>query len=187
MAFFFKRYSPSNREELLSLLGDTYSAGEKNLLILEKNFPCGQEGEIPLLGQDAEGRVVLMEAWPEEGEIPLMGILRRFRWISDNRSILARIFKEKKIDEEKDPHLVIFSPSSGGLGKEILSFLKLPGISLYSYTCLEMEGKRGLLLEEIFRKEEKGGRQSREEELEKLGKEEEEALKRLGKKVAASP
>lgn len=44
-----------------------------------------------------------------------------------------------------------------------------------------------MLLEEIFRKEEKGGRQSREEELEKLGKEEEEALKRLGKKVAASP
>lgn len=96
-------------------------------------------GPLDILAVDEEGALVVIELKNEvdEGEDQLLQAIRYYDWCFENRSWLSHAYKEKSIDPQKDPRLVLVAPDFSESLKRLAKYLAVE-VELYHYQAIEL-------------------------------------------------
>lgn len=94
----------------------------------------------------------------------LMNIVSSFNWIKENQYLLSKAYSESSSEINHSPlFLVIVSGFSPDFLTS-LTYLNVPGIHLYQFFCMDVNGEKGIMLEEIQLPDKKTSSMNHEEQ-----------------------
>ncbi len=91
------------------------------------------------------GRLTLLAA--ADGAADLRPIVAGFRWLAENRPLLAMAMPQFKIDPQAEPHLRLFVDRLHGAADALRPLLRDDQVTVRTYRTLRWGEKTGLLLE----------------------------------------
>jgi hypothetical protein len=109
-------------------------------------------GPLDILAVDEEGALAIIELKNEidEEENQLLQALRYYDWCFENRAWLANAYKEKSIDPQKDPRLILVAPDFSESLKRLAKFLAVE-VELYRYQAIELSsGEKTIICNQLF-------------------------------------
>lgn len=149
-----KKIEIKEREELEPILVANPEVLEEGLRIVTHQLTT-PTGPLDILAVDEEGALVVIELKNEvdEKEDQLLQAIRYYDWCFENRSWLAHAYKEKSIDPQKDPRLVLVAPDFSESLKRLAKYLAVE-VELYRYQAIELPtGERAVICNQSFYEE----------------------------------
>ncbi len=141
-----KKLDLESKSQLVELLSEYYSHSDSGMNVIAKNFACGKESKIDLLGIDGDGRLKIILGDIVENDHLVLDALYQFHWVIEN---LQLIFPKLSYDYSQPPEIVLISPNFSTRVKTIVRFLGSVRIDLVEFRYLELKGEKGLLLEPV--------------------------------------
>jgi len=93
-----------------------------------------------------DGRLTLV-AVARQGLAELSGIGEAFRWLTENRKLIAMAVPQLAIDPQHAPSLMLLADQSDAPALKLRPMLQSGQVTVQTYRTLRFSGKRGLLLE----------------------------------------
>jgi hypothetical protein len=112
-------------------------------------------GPLDILAVDDDGALVIIELKNEvdEEEAQLLQGLRYYDWCFENRAWLANAYRNKGIDAQKEPRLILVAPDFSDSLKRLAKYLTLE-IEIFRYQAIEMpDGQRDIVCNQVLYEE----------------------------------
>jgi hypothetical protein len=135
--------------QLREMLASNPEAIEKDFIVLKQEFPT-ESGPIDLLCVDNEGRLCVVELKLGQDDTMLLQALRYYDWVYANRDRIKEMFKDKNIDADKEPKIVLIARDFSETLVKSAKYI-VPRIDIYGYKYLESAKtkEKGLWLNSI--------------------------------------
>lgn len=142
----FQEIDIEREPELREMLASDPEIIEKGLTVLKQEYPT-ESGPIDLLCADDEGRLCVVELKVDQDDTMLLQALRYYDWVYTNRDRIKEMFKEKTIDSNKEPKVILIARDFSETLVKSAKYIT-PRIDLYSYKYLQSSktNEKGLLL-----------------------------------------
>lgn len=134
-------------KELEDMLKDNLHLVEEGLKFIDNQIAAGR-GPLDILAVDSGKSLAVIELKVSESDEMLMQAIDYYHWVFEHIDSIKRMYPTSGVDYRQAPRLILIAPSfSNALLKRAL-YLKVQP-ELFTYKCLEAEGKRGLLFEAV--------------------------------------
>ena len=130
----FERYTPKTEKELHGIIEKELDALEEGLSCLKYEYYTG-EGTPDFLCVDSGGRIAIIEVKLSEDENILFQALRYYMIIDRDRYNISRSFRDKNIDPELHPRIILIAERFSDDIKNLSTLVK-PEVELFEYTAL---------------------------------------------------
>jgi hypothetical protein len=134
-------------KELEAMLKDNLHLIEEGLQFIDNQIVAGR-GPLDILAVDNGGSLVVMELKVVESDDMLVQALDYYDWTLKHIDSVKRMYSRSNVDYEQSPRLILVAPSFTQTLLWRAVYLTISP-ELFTFKCLELEGKRGLLLEEV--------------------------------------
>jgi hypothetical protein len=136
-----------SEKELEDMLKDNLHLVEEGLKFIDNQIAAGC-GPLDILAVDSGNSLVVIELKIGESDEMLMQAIDYYHWVFEHIDSLKRMYPTSGVDYRQMPRLILIAQSfSSTLLKRALYLTVQP--ELFTYKCLEAEGKRGLLFEAV--------------------------------------
>lgn len=134
-------------KELEGMLKDNLHLVEEGLKFIDNQITAGR-GPLDILAVDSGSSLVVIELKVSESDEMLMQAIDYYHWVFEHIDSIKRMYPTSGVDYRQTPRLILIALSfSSTLLKRALYLTVQP--ELFTYKCLEAEGKRGLLFEAV--------------------------------------
>lgn len=109
-------------------------------------------GPLDILVVDEDGALAVIELKNEivDGEGQLLQALRYYDWCFENRAWLASAYKNKGIDPQKEPRLILVAPDFSNALTRLAKYLAVE-VELFRYQAIELpDGQKDLVCSQVF-------------------------------------
>jgi hypothetical protein len=134
-------------KELEDMLKDNLHLIEEGLKFIDNQIVAGR-GPLDILAVDNGGSLVVMELKVVESDDMLVQALDYYDWTLEHIDSVKRMYPRFNVDYEQSPRLILVAPSFSQTLLRRAVYLTISP-ELFTFKCLETEGKRGLLLEAV--------------------------------------
>jgi len=134
-------------KELEGMLKDNLHLIEGGLKFIDNQIVAGR-GPLDILAVDNGGSLVVMELKVVESDDMLVQALDYYDWTLKHIDSVKRMYPRSNVDYEQSPRLILVAPSFTSTLLWRAVYLTISP-ELFTFKCLEAEGKRGLLLEAV--------------------------------------
>ena len=153
MTVILKRVEVSEKEELLHIVENNLSVLDGSLQLIGKKLGPRNEPPWELLAVRQDRRLVLIALETRIADRTLLKLLRNIDWAWENLETFASIYASYGIDSDQMPCVMVVAPSYPPFFKKSLNYFTYRiEINLFSYSCLESEKGRGVLVEPVEKK-----------------------------------
>jgi hypothetical protein len=149
MAFILKRVESPSKEEIKDLIAENCILLDKQLEVVGGIIGTREVGMWDLVGVDKDKRMVLIGVELQYTYKMLYHIVNRLDWAWENIDIITRMYPSCGIDSNQTPRAIIIAPSYSQSFKKIITYLDYLKINLFTYTYLESDAGKGILLEPV--------------------------------------
>ena len=94
----------------------------------------------------------------------LSNIVSSFNWIKENQYLLNKAYSDSSLEINNLPLFLVIVPGFSPNFLTSLTYLNVPGIHLYQFFCMEVNGEKGIMLEEIKLPDKKTSSMNNEEQ-----------------------
>ena len=109
-------------------------------------------GPLDILAVDNEGCLMVIELKAREDDGMLLQAMDYYDWVQENIDTVNRMYRNihptVKVNYKRSPRLMLIAPSFPSSLKRRAKYLNID-IDLYVYRFIEIDGKRGLLFEQV--------------------------------------
>ena len=144
----------TEKDELEPILISNPEIIEEGLFIVGHQITT-PTGPLDILAADEEGTLVLIELKNDfiDDEKPLLQALRYYDWCIENRAWIAHSFKDKKLNPQKEPRLMIIAPEYSESLKRLAKYLSIE-VELFRYQAVELPSKeKTVICDQVFYEE----------------------------------
>ena len=148
MTVILKKTESFSREDLRGLLAENSTLLEQGLELLGGEL--GLRGEIlwDLVGIDDRKRLVLIGIALNYNDTMLYQVVKRVDWAWEHIEHIAKMYSSVEIDCSHLPRVIMVAPFYSHFFKKGITYLTSQfNISLFTYSCLESTGERGIFIE----------------------------------------
>ncbi len=145
----------SGADDIIELVGDASTEVGIIASVMRQGFGAGQLVECPIappmratarLAVTRDRRITLV-AVARQGLSDLRSIGQAYRWLVENRALIAMAMPQMSIDAHAMPHLNILIDQSDTSAELLQPLLSAGHVTVRTYRKLRWGGKTGLLLE----------------------------------------
>jgi len=148
MTFILKKAEVPEKDEIAQLIENNPSLLDGTLQLIGKNLGPRNEPPWELVGVRQDKRLILIAIETRVTDKMLLKLLRNLDWAWENVEMFASIYASYGIDSDHLPCVMVVAPSYPLFFKKSLNYLTYRiELNLFTYSCLESEKGRGLLVE----------------------------------------
>ncbi len=136
-----------SEKELEDMLKDNLHLIEEGLKFIGNQIVAGR-GPLDILAVDNGGSLVVMELKVVESDDMLVQALDYYDWTLKHIDSVRRMYPRFNVDYEQSPRLILVAPSFTQTLLWRAVYLTISP-ELFTFKCLEADGKRGLLFEAV--------------------------------------
>jgi hypothetical protein len=122
---------------------------ESGLRVIDFAIRCVPCGEIDLLAIDRTNQLTIIDFELSEGDDILVRGLGHFDWMVANLTNVRRMFRGHAINFSLEPRLFLLAPRFSSRLRCVARQIQRPRIDWVRYTCVELSGQSGILLEAL--------------------------------------
>jgi hypothetical protein len=137
------------REQLAAALKSMDDALETGLRVIDFEIPCVPCGEIDVLAIDRTNQLAIIDFELNDGDDILARGLGHFDWMVANLPNVRRMFRGQAINFSLEPRLFLLAPRFSSRLRCVARQIQRPRIDWVRYTCVEVAGQSGILLEAL--------------------------------------
>jgi hypothetical protein len=141
--------APVTREQLAAALKSMEGALESGLRVIDFEIPCAPCGEIDLLAIDRTNQLAIVDFELTAGDDILIRGLGHFDWMVANLPNVRRMFRGQAINFSLEPRLFLLAPHFSSRLRNATRQIQRPRIDWVRYTCVDVSGQPGILLEAL--------------------------------------
>jgi hypothetical protein len=146
-----KKIDIKEREELEPMLLENLSLLEEGMKVVAHQLAT-PTGPLDILAVDEDGALALLELKNEvdDREEPLLQGIRYYDWVTENRAWIANVYKNMRIDPQKEPRLILVAPDFSTPLKRLAKFLAVE-VELFRYQAIQLpSGEKSLVVNQDF-------------------------------------
>ncbi len=137
------------REQLAAALKSLDGALESGLRVIDFEIPCAPYGKIDLLAIDRTTQLTIIDFELTAGDDILIRGLGHFDWMVANLPNVRRMFRGQTINFSLEPRLLLLAPHFSSRLRCAARQIQRPRIDWVRYTCVDVSGQPGILLEAL--------------------------------------
>ena len=134
-------------KELEDMLKDNLHLIEEGLKFIDNQIAAGR-GPLDILAVDSGKSLAVIELKVSESDEMLMQAIDYYHWVFEHIDSIKRMYPTSGVDYRQALRLILIAPSFSNVLLKRALYLKVQP-ELFTYKCLEAEGKRGLLFEAV--------------------------------------
>ncbi len=135
--------TPSEAEIEDLIVADS-SVLEEGLVVVKRQLPTTDGGQIDLLMRDAAHRAVVAELKAVEEDAAVLQGLTYLAWVHENLPALAREYPGVELAVDAVPRLLLVAPSFSLTTRKVVRYIEAP-VSLFRVKVIEHKGERLLV------------------------------------------
>ena len=147
MKFIFKRSNNISKEEILNVIKQDQFFLDGKIKFINYNAKQLTKPDWDLVGVDENKHSVFILIKTRYYDQLLFEIFNLFEWTINNLKIIEQLFPQNKIDPGLQSRIIIVAPLYSAAFKNIISHCTKLNVELFSYTGLENEEGKGILIE----------------------------------------
>ena len=153
MTFILKRVELPEKDEVAQLIENNPNVLDGSLQLIGKNLGPRNEHPWDLVGVRQDKRLILIAIETRVTDKILLKLLGNLDWAWENVETFASIYASYGIDSGHMPCVMLVAPSYPFCFKKSLNYLTYRlELNLFTYSCLESEKGRGMLVEPVEKK-----------------------------------
>jgi len=153
MTFILKKVELPEKDEIGQIIENNPNVLDGSLQLVGKNLGPRNEHPWDLVGVRQDKRLTLIAIETRVTDKMLLKLLRNLDWAWENVETFASIYASYGIDSDHLPCVMVIAPSYPLFFKKSLNYLTYRiELNLFTYSCLESEKGRGVLVEPVEKK-----------------------------------
>lgn len=147
MKFIFKRRDSISKDELVNIIKQEPFCLSEKIKFVYYNTKQLTKPDWDLVGVDENHYpvfILIRTVYYDQLLFEIFDLLQR---TMENLNIFTQLFSQNEIDPGLQPRIIIIGPSYTAAFKNIISHCAVVNIELYSFTGLENEEGKGILIE----------------------------------------
>ena len=139
-----------SHKDLEKIITDEVSQVEQNLKLLCNHVPINDKTTLDVLCHDADGQLVIIQVSVSEDDVMLLQGMQSLDYIDKFKSFLKATYDTQKIDDKKEPRLILLAPSFSDALRRAVESMQGIRVDLYEWEYLQLGDKKGLHLQSVF-------------------------------------
>jgi hypothetical protein len=137
-------------QELEQMVAKEISQVAKDLTVICSNVLINDKTALDILCHDSNGQLVIVQLSVNEDDFMLLQGIQSLDYVDKFKTFLKATYNKHKIDDKKQPRLILIAPSFSDALRHAVESMKGIGIDLYEWEYLKLGDHKGLRLQPIL-------------------------------------
>jgi hypothetical protein len=150
MALKLKHIKINDRDIVRDLIIESWNTIYPNISLIDNSLFKGDNIICDLVGiRKDSNQLVYGFLEVTDHNTSLKNLTDGFNWINENQYLLNKAYSKSFFDDRPSTEIMVIASDFSPGFLTSLTYLAIPGVHLYQFFCMEVNGERGIILEQI--------------------------------------
>ena len=150
MTLELKHIKINDRDIVRDLIIESWNTIYPNISLIDNSLFKGDSIICDLVGARKESnKLVYGFLEVKDHNTSLINLTNGFNWIKENQYLLNKAYSKSSLDASPSTEIMVIASDFSPGFLTSLTYLAIPEVHLYQFFCMEVNGERGVILEQI--------------------------------------
>ena len=150
MALELKHIKINDRDIVRGLIIESWNTIYPNISLIDNSLFKGNDIICDLVGASKDSNKLVYGFVEVTGHsTSLINLANGFKWTNENQYLLNKAYSKSSLHASPSTEIMVIASDFSPGFLTALTYLAIPAVHLYQFFCMEVNGERGIILEQI--------------------------------------